>query len=39
MTRIQAYEFLKARWLARYPKATPEQIEEALRAIARRVGL
>ena len=39
MTRIQAYDFLKASWLARNPKATPEQIEEALRAIARRVGL
>ena len=39
MTRIQAYEFLKARWLARNPNATPEQIQEAMKAIARKVGL
>mgnify|MGYP000899726224 FL=1 len=39
MTCVQAYEFLKARWLAWHPNATPEQIEEAMRAIARKVGL
>lgn len=39
MTRHQAYEHLKRSWLQRHPKATPEQIEKAMQAIARKVGL
>ena len=39
MTRIQAYEYLKTRWMADHPHATAEQIEAAFRAIAKKVGL
>ena len=39
MTRTQAYEYLKTKWLAENPHATAEKIEAAFRAIAQRVGL
>lgn len=39
MNRHQAYEFLKARWLAANPGATPAEIERALQALARRCGV
>ncbi len=39
MTRHQAYEQLKSEWLRKHPQATAEQIEQAFRAIAKRVGV
>lgn len=39
MTRLQAYEHLKAHWLATHPMATAAEIEAAMIAIARRAGL
>lgn len=39
MTKAQAYEHLKALWLARNPLCTSEQYEAAMQAIARKVGL
>ena len=33
------YEAEKALWLRTHPNATPEQIERACRAIARRLGV
>jgi len=39
MTKHQAYEHLKALWLARNPLCTSEQYEAAMAAIARKVGL
>lgn len=34
-----AYEHAKAQWLRQHPDATPAQIEEAFRQIAKRLGL
>jgi hypothetical protein len=39
MTKFQAYEYLKALWLARNPTCTSEQYEAAMADIARKVGL
>jgi len=39
VNRHQAYEALKRQWLAANPRATPEKVEQAMQAIARRVGL
>lgn len=33
------YEAEKAAWLRAHPRATPDQIERAFRAIARRLGV
>lgn len=35
----QAYAAQKRAWMAAHPGATPEQIEQALRQIAERLGL
>lgn len=35
----QAYEAAKASWIKRHPKATPEQYEAAMKAIAERLGV
>jgi hypothetical protein len=39
MSKHQAYEHLKALWLARNPLCTSEQYEAAMAEIARKVGL
>lgn len=33
------YEAAKAAWLRNHPKATPQQIERAFKAIARKLGV
>jgi hypothetical protein len=35
----QRYEIEKRAWVNAHPEATPEQIEQAFRAIARRLGV
>jgi hypothetical protein len=39
MDKQQRYEIEKATWLHLHPEATPDQIEAALKAIAKRLGL
>jgi hypothetical protein len=39
MDKQQRYESEKSAWLHLHPDATPEQIEAALKAIAKRLGL
>jgi hypothetical protein len=39
MSKHQAYEHLKALWLARNPTCSSEQYEKAMAEIARKVGL
>lgn len=39
MTKQQRYESEKAAWLHLHPDATAEQIEAALKAIAKRLGV
>lgn len=39
MSKHQRYEFEKSTWLYLHPEATAEQIEKAMKAIAKRIGL
>ena len=39
MSTQELYEFRKALFLAFYPKATPQQIEEFCKRIAKELGL
>jgi hypothetical protein len=39
MSKQQSYVSEKAAWLHLHPDATPDQIEAALKAIAKRLGL
>lgn len=39
MTKQQRYESEKSAWLFLHPEATAEQIEAALKVIAKRLGL
>lgn len=39
MDKQQRYESEKSAWLHLHPEATAEQIEAALKAIAKRLGL
>lgn len=39
MDKYQRYEAEKNTWLHPHPDATQEQIEQALKAIAKRLGL
>lgn len=36
---MQEYERLKAKWIAAHPQATPQQYTQAMRDIARRLGI
>jgi len=37
--KLRMYSAQKAYWIARNPQATPEQIEQACRRIAERLGV
>lgn len=39
MDKYQRYESEKSTWLYLHPDATPDQVEVALKAIAKRLGL
>jgi hypothetical protein len=39
MDKYQRYESEKAAWLHLHPDAAPDQIEAALKAIAKRLGV
>jgi hypothetical protein len=39
MSKFSQYEAEKRAWLHLHPDASPEQIESALRAIARKLGV
>jgi hypothetical protein len=39
MSNFARYEHLKQAWIQANPSATPRQYEQAMRAIARRLGL
>jgi hypothetical protein len=36
---LHAYEAAKADWIRRHPKATPEEYQRAMAALARRYGV
>jgi hypothetical protein len=39
MDKYQRYEAEKSTWLHLHPDATPHQIQDALKAIAKRLGV
>jgi hypothetical protein len=39
MNEFQRYEQAKRAWVHQHPNATPEQLEQAFKAIAERLGV